>query len=234
MKRHQKLSPAARAFVAVVRAAEERLFPELLDPDHPRRLVSARRSWEYRPSHHVRRGLVGPDDVVALSLPGRRLLSVGAHPACLEHLLCSLGVPAEHVVVADVDPALLGCVGAMEKVVFDVFGPWPALGGFDLILFPESLCIALGDRVAQADDGAGGAFSGDVLAGRLLAHVLGNALERLRPGGEVRADGPMSHPNVVRVASAALDAAGHAHELEYDRFFLRVRGSAGPSVCWFG
>lgn len=235
MKRNQKLTPEGRAFVARVREAEEQLFPELLDPDHPRRLLSARRSWEYRPSHHVSRGLLSASDLAEMSLPGRRLLSVGAYPGCFEHLLCILGLPPANLVVADNDPAIATCVGTMDKVVFDVFDPWPELGLFDLILFPESLCIALGDRVARQvrDPDVGGPFPNDVLEGQLLAHVLGEALKRLRNGIEVRADGPMSHPNVVRVASAELDAAGRPHCIEYDRFFLRVRATDPPSVSRF-
>ena len=232
MKRHQKLTSEARAFVARVREVEERLFPELLDPDHPRRLRSDRRSWQYRPSHHVSRGLLGAADLAELSLPGRRLLSVGAYPACFEHLLCTLGLPPANLVVADHDPAIATCVGTMDKVVFDVFDPWPDLGRFDLILFPESLCIALGDRVSRepSDPDHPGPFPNDLLAGRLLAHVLGQAL---RAGDEIRADGPMSHPNVVRAASAVLDAAGRPHRIEYDRFFLRVRATDGPSEIRF-
>ena len=229
MKRYPKLGPVGCAFVAQVREVEERLFPELLDPDHPHRLSSARRSWEYRPSHHVRRGLVGVADLEVLAGAGRRVLSVGAHPCCLERLLCELGVPPEKVVVADRDPDVAACApGAWA--VFDLLERWPELGRFDLVLFPESLCIALSDRVAaQGPHGGSGAFPGDALEARLLAHMVGEALVRLAPGGEIRADGPMSHPNVVRTASEALDAAGLQHVLEYDRFFLRVRVSQGLS-----
>lgn len=229
MKRNQKLTPEGRAFLEEVRAVEERLYPELLDPDQPRRLLGARAFREFRPSHHVSRGLVGAADVAEMSRAGRRVLSVGAYPAAFERLLCALGVPPENLVVADQDPAIADCPGEMEKVAFDMFDPWPELGTFDLILFPESLCMALGERVAGAE--GAGPFPGDALAGRLLAGVLAEAVRRLRPGGEVRADGPMSHPNVVRAASAALDAAGHPHRLRYERFFLWVRPSDPPSEC---
>lgn len=233
MKRNQKLSPVDRAFLAEVRAVEERLYPALLDPAQPRRVLGARRYREFRPSHHVSRGLVGAADLAAMSAPGRRALSVGAYPAIFERLLCELGVPAGNLVVADHDPDIVACAGPMAKVAFDMLGPWPDLGTFDLILFPESLCMGLGDRVAEAEPQGKGPFPGDALAGRLLAGVLGEAMARLRPGGEIRADGPMSHPNVVRAASAALDAAGHPHRLRYERFFLWLRPGEPPSECSF-
>ena len=222
MKSNQKLTPEGRAFLAEVRAVEERLFPELLDPELPRRLLGVRRYREFRPSHHVSRGLLLAPDLAQLSLPGRRLLSVGAYPACFEYLLCTMGLPAENLVVSDNDPAIAGCRGTMEKVVFDLFEPWPELGAFDMIVFPESLCMALGDRVAVAAPESMVPFPKDQVAGRLLAQVLGEALKRLRPDGEIRADGPMSHPNVFRIASVELETAGVPHRIEYERFFVRV------------
>lgn len=232
MKANQKLSPEDRAFLADVRALEERLHPDLLDPEYGRRLRSVRGYREFRPSHHVSRGLVGRADLAAWSVPGRRILSIGAYPARFEALLCALGLPAENLVVSDRDPAILEVPGEMRKVAFDLLDPWPPLGTFDAILLPESLAMALGQGLPPPEGGA--PHASDPVVARRLADVIGQALDRLRPEGELRADGPMPHPNVVRAASGLLDTAGRPHRIRYERFFLWVRASDGPSECRFG
>ncbi len=212
-------------FLSQVRTLEERLFAKLLDPTDSTRLQSDQYSWLYRPSHHVATGLVTAADIELLKKHDRRLLSVGGHPGTLEWLLCELGVPPQNIVVADRDPALMENEMGFEKVVFDMTGEWPELGTFDVILFPESLCIALADHIKAAGPQGEGAFATDVLEAKLLSVVLRQALARLRPGGEIRANGPQSHPNVVKAARAKLEAEGAHHTLDYQRYFLRVRAA---------
>lgn len=225
--RRKKITGNRQAFVERFREAEEQLIPDELDGTEAGRVKSERYSWHYRPSHHAAAGLLTPEDVEMLKQPGRRLLSVGAHPAYYEQVLCLLGVPAENIVVADMDPRILQSKGSMEKIVFDMNGPWPDIGSFDRIIFPESLCIAMSDRIKQAGLPAKSpedtTFPTDALEAEMLAHILKEALRRLKPGGEIRADGPMSHPNVVAAMSEKLKAEGCDHIVDYWRFFIAVR-----------
>lgn len=211
------------AFVARVRQCEERLFPDGLHPDASGRMRSDGYSWLYRPSHHASTGLVTAADAASLSKPGKRLLSVGGHPAYLERVLVALGVPAGHIVAADALPAILEADLPFGAACFDMLEPWPDLGTFDLIVFPESLCIALTDRLEKTGPHGDAPFSTDAHEARLLAHVLEEALRRLNPDGEIRANGPQSHPNVVAAARSLAEAKGFPHELEYARYFLRCR-----------
>ena len=224
--RHKKLTAVQRAFVEEIRALEERLFPDQLDDTDPSRMKSNRYSWHYRPSHHVATGLLTKSDSDDLSRSGKRLLSIGAYPAYLERVLLELGVPPENIVVADNDPAIANSEGSMQKIVFDAHAPWPDIGTFDLIIFPESLCIAVRDHIKQRatkDVPAHADFPNDALEAELLSVIIGQALERLRPGGEIRANGPMSHPNVIRSMSAKLGQQGRHHVVTYHRFFLLVQ-----------
>ncbi len=207
-----------------VRRIEQALFADQLDPgDRTRMRNDGKYSWLYRPSHHVESGLVTEADITMLSQPGKRLLSVGAHPLSLERVLLELGIPAQNIVTADHDPGIKKIDCPVEKLIFDMTHEWPELGDFDLIIFPESLCIAIRDTIKQ--EGAVATheqFATDAREAALLAHVLGEALQRLKPGGEIRANGPMSHPNVVKKAGALLDAKKRKHSIAYARFFLRV------------
>jgi hypothetical protein len=211
-------------FISRVRAAEERLFRDRLDPADATRLLHDGYSWHYRPSHHAATGLVTSEDF------GKTILSIGAHPACFERILVELGLPRERLLVADHEPRLPEEAPGLRTIVFDVTEPWPEIGAFDLIVFPESLCIALADRIDRegrpaptADD----EFPADAREAELLAGVLMEALGRLKRGGEIRANGPQSHPNVVTAARAVLERQGFAHELEYERYFLIVRPLVG-------
>jgi hypothetical protein len=211
-------------FVSRVRETEERLFSDECDPNDSTHMRNDGYSWLYRPSHHASTGLVTAADVVALSKPGKRLLSVGGHPAYLERTLVALGVPAENILAADVLPAIAEANLPFETACFDMLGPWPEIGTFDLILFPESLCIALTDRLKKTGPHGDAPFATDPQEAKLLCDVLCNALPRLRPGGEIRANGPQSHPNVVKSARSQVEARGFPHELDYQRYFLRVSG----------
>ncbi len=212
-------------FVARVRELEERLFPDACDSNDSVHMKSDGYSWLYRPSHHASTGLVTDADVTLLSRQGTRLLSVGAHPASLERTLVALGVPAENIVAADVLPVDAETDRPFERVQFDMLGSWPDIGMFDRIIFPESLCIALADRLKQVGPHGDTPFATDALETRLLSEVLCSALARLRPGGEIRMNGPQSHPNVVKAARSLVEARGFRHTLDYKRYFLTVRSA---------
>ncbi len=222
MRRMQDSSIDA-VFVARVRELEEGLFPDACDPADSVHMKHDGYSWLYRPSHHASTGLVTDADVKFLSRPGARLLSVGAHPAYLERTLVALGVPAGNILAADVLPAAGDSDTPFDRIQFDMLGLWPEIGTFDRIIFPESLCIALADRL-KADAPHGDApFATDALEARLLSDILCSALARLRPGGEIRMNGPQSHPNVVKAARSLVEARGFPHELVYQRYFLTVK-----------
>jgi hypothetical protein len=218
-----------QALAQVVAGIEQRLFADLLDPADATRLRSDRRAWHYRPSHHVRRGLFTPPDIIRLQQLGARLLSIGAWPLVFERTLLELGVPVAHLVVADSDPDILTAQHTFEARAFDLTQAWPGdLGTFDLIIFPESLCIALTDRLQQEGQPLGlvaGGFPGDEPQAQLLSVVCAQALGHLRRGGVVRADGPMPHPKVVQRASQLLLEAGWPHTLRYERYLLQVQAA---------
>jgi len=210
-------------FADDVAALEKRIFPGQMDEKDSTRMKNVGKySWLYRPSHHVATGLITKKDIEMLKASGKRLLSIGAHPAYLEQLLCILGVPAEHIFIADKDAGIALADGLMERTIFDATGIWPeSIGTFDLIIFPESLCMAVGGDKKEDKDPKD--FSGDAKEAATLAVVMGQALKKLRDGGEIRANGPMSHPNVVKAATKLLETAGHPAVIDYDRFFLTVR-----------
>lgn len=211
-----------KVFVTDVAALEKRMFPGQMDEADADRMKNVGKySWLYRPSHHARTGLITKKDVAMLMQPDKRLLSIGAHPAYLEQLLCILGVPAEHIFIADKDPGVALADGLMDRTIFDATGIWPeSIGTFDLIIFPESLCMAVGgDKKQKAEKD----FSGDAKEAAALAVILQQTLKKLRDGGEMRANGPQSHPNVVKAATAILEQSGQKAEIHYERYFLTVR-----------
>ncbi len=176
-------------------------------------------------------------NVEMLSQSGKRLLSVGAHPAFFERVLCELGVPEDHILLADKNPDLTNVSTAMKADVFDATEQWPEVGTFDLIIFPESLCISLSNKIEQ-ESGLSpakiiGSYPTDAREAELLASVLSEALSHLRPNGEIRANGPQSHPNVVRAASEQLRKMNHAHAIYYSRYFLRVTSARTGAQIFF-
>jgi hypothetical protein len=185
-----------------------------------------RQFWHFRPSHHAATGLLTREDVDCISQPGRRILSVGAYPAFLERLLPALGVPYEHILLADKDPSIKEC-GPMQTMVFDAMEVWPDIGTFDRIVFPESLCVSIGDRIREEGvfkENAGvGAHQSDVREAELLAALLYQAIGKLRPGGMLRANGPMSHPAVLHKTETMLHEKGISFSMESRRFFLAIR-----------
>ena len=225
--RYIRQSDKRKAFAIEVRALEERLFHNELDEKDRSRMKSGRYSWHYRPSHHVQTGLMTRDDITFLRKPGKRLLSVGAYPGFFEQVLCALGIPPKHILLTDNDPDITLCGGLMKTVEFDASACWPDIGTFDQIIFPESLCMcvagALKMRKSELHTPTDAAYSTDELESEVLATILEQALKRLRPGGVIRANGPMSHPNVVKAMGARLRTKGIAHLVDYERFFLSMR-----------
>ena len=209
--------------IARIRALEEQEFATQLHAEDLTRMKSDRYSWHYRPSHHIATGLITEGAIALLSQPRKHLLRVGAHPGYLERLLCTLGIPAENILLADNATDFLKEKHSLEKISFDMLGPWPAIGSFDRIIFPESLCIALRDHIKNMHPKAEGLLPRDAVEAELLSRVLRQALKRLQPDGEIRSNGPQSHPKVVKAARAKLDAEGYPHTLAYQRYFLSVR-----------
>lgn len=217
------LTDDQKTFVTDVATLEKRMFPGQMDDTDTARMKNVGKySWLYRPSHHVATGLITKKDLELLMQPEKRMLSVGAHPAYLEQLLCILGVPAEHIFIADKDPGIALADGLMDRIIFDATGIWPEkIGTFDLIIFPESLCMAVGGDTKDKKDPKD--FSGDAKEAAALAVILQQALKKLRDGGEIRANGPQSHPNVVKAATKILEDAGQKADIHYERYFLTVR-----------
>ena len=222
-----KLTEEENSLLQKIRTLQEQLFPDALDPTDGLRMKSDRYSWHYRPSHHIASGLLTSEDMRLLAEPGKRLLSVGAFPAYLELLLPELGVPAENIVIADSDAAIASHAGKLQTIVFDMLEKWPQMGTFDRILFPESLCIALSDKLRTESTISPVAdltrHANDPREAELLANVLQESLARLRGGGIIRANGPMSHPNVVKAANTLLQQRGHDVLIDYKRYLLTIR-----------
>lgn len=226
--RRKKLPESGKEFIGRMRELEERLFPFRLHEENLSFMKSdGRHFWHFRPSHHFSTGLITQEEIALLSEPDRRLLSVGAFPGYLEQVLVELGVPHENILLADKDPAIEHCSG-LHAVVFDLHQHWPEMGTFDRIIFPESLCISIADTlrergfVAHAGMADSGVHEQDRLETELLTSVMRQALRRLRPGGIIRANGPLSHPNVIRAMSAVLQLQGYAHSLKTCRFYLQI------------
>jgi hypothetical protein len=212
MKRRQA-GEEQRPFVERVQTLEAKMFPGEFGDG--KMMKSERSFWQFRPSHHASTGLVTAEDIELLKQPGKCLLSVGAHPAFLERLLPELGVPVEHMLIADKEQGIVQAAGTIPSVTFDMLGDWPDLGMFDRIIFPESLCIAVSDKMREEGLVPSDDHASDPREAELLVLVLKQALKRLRPGGVLRANGPMSHPNVVRATGI--------QGIDYDRFFLTIR-----------
>ncbi len=224
MKR-KKVPTAAQILVERFRAFEQKLYADQLHDDRSMMKSGDRRFWHFRPSHHVASGLLTQEDVMCLSPSGKRLLSVGASPAFLEKLLPEIGVPAENIVLADKDPIRIENAGPLKVVTFDMNDPWPEMGTFDRIIFPESLCIAIGDRLKERGTAApsSDAHPNDPLEAELLTSIMREALRRLRPGGIIRANGPMSHPKVVQKMEEALSRDGIRCDVQYKRYLMDIR-----------
>jgi hypothetical protein len=171
------------------------------------------RFWEYPPEHHFKSGIVTNDDIALLSEPDRRLLSVGAHPGAFEQALVTRGIPPQNILLADINPEL-ATVTTLQTIIFNMHDAWPDIGTFDRIMFPESLCIAITDKIGKDAE--------DPVEAECLAHILREALMRLRPAGIIRANGPMCHPNVVKLTQKILQNEGLSVMIDYHRFLMSV------------
>jgi hypothetical protein len=58
----------------------------------------------------------------------------------------------------------------------------------------------------------------DEQVAQLLAAVITQALDHLKPGGIIRANGPMYHPNIVKRMQEMVPC-----EVNYERFLMEVR-----------
>ncbi len=227
--RHPKLPSPQHAFVDQIRRLEERLFPDHLSADDPSRMKSeSGKFWHYRPSHHFATGLLTQEDVTILSEPDRRLLSVGAYPAFLEKILVELGLPSKNILLTDNNPALSEDSGPMQTIIFDLCDTWPAMGTFDRIIFPESLCISITDTIKSRGDHrdvreSDGPHASDAIDTEILTGVVRQAFTRLRKDGILRANGPMSHPKILAAMSARLTQEGLLHSMDSRRFFLEMK-----------
>ncbi len=225
--KNKKVGESQRPLFEKAQEMEERLFGKDLHADDRSFMQSDRYFWHFRPSHHIATGLLTQEDVTLLSQPGKRLLSVGAFPAHLERLLVELGVPSANIVVADKDPAIIGLGNFFETLAFDALDAWPDIGTFDRIIFPECLCTILAEGVkeseASAKDDCARAHPTDALEATLLGGMWRKALDRLRLGGIIRANGPMSHPNVIAAASAHLRGERRNISIESRRYFLSMQ-----------
>jgi hypothetical protein len=83
----------------------------------------------------------------------------------------------------------------------------PDIGTFDLILFPESLCIALTDRLKKTGPHGDAPFATDSEEARMLRDVLCGALARLRPGRRDSGKRPAEPPQRGEVGAVARRSA---------------------------
>lgn len=211
------------AFLERVKAIEQDMFGTKLDTASSKRMKDdGGYSWLYRPSHHIKTGLMKEEDINMLQKG--TLLSIGSAHATLEKVLLKLGAPMRHITISDVQPIPSECTGGMQTYEFDCTETWPMQNEYDVIIFPESLCIALRDRMRGEGYEQNNRSLWDRRESELLCHVLSEALQHLRCGGELRCNGPMSHPTVVQMAEEKLkEIQKRKYALTYERYFLRVR-----------
>ncbi len=173
-------------FEAMVRREEIQRFPEWFPQDLegiPRFRSPAKEPGYcyYPPSSFAERGLL--DSVMLERLrSGDKLLSIGAGPAYLERFLAAMGAPVENIVLADLSDRHLPTGFAQHT--FDASGNnWPDFGTrFDFVIYPESFSMINepAEELEKDDDPVSSALSG-------TWHLIQQALDRLNPGGEMRA-----------------------------------------------
>jgi hypothetical protein len=112
--------------------------------------------------------------------------------------------------MADNDRGILECESEIFALHFSMHDAWPVQGMFDRIIFPESLCISITDSAKPHES--------DEQVAQLLAAVITQALDHLKPGGIIRANGPMYHPNIVKRMQEMVPC-----EVNYERFLMEVR-----------
>lgn len=161
-----------------IRRAEKRIFPEFKNDDKCYLLSGFHDSY-YSPSWHYKAGLLTKEMISQLRSSRKRLLSIGAGPAYMERFLVRLGVKAQNIVLADIDPSLMPT--GFKTYKFNMFEEWPEFGAtFDYIIFPMSIPIFYG--LFKDDTG----IQWTALA---LYSLLCESLSRLANGGQIRIKG---------------------------------------------
>lgn len=153
----------------------------------------------FGPSWHAQKNLV-TEDIIAKLQNGATLLSVGAGPAHLERLLvkhCS--VPTGNITLADKSTQL---PAPFPRVQFDLRKQWPFFAQpFDYVFFPECIgALDYGKRPRHA----------------LLAHAASEALNVVKPDGEIRMDGIFQSTDSIKNAKFKLLLDGKKPSWTYD------------------
>lgn len=132
--------------------------------------------------YHIRSGLVTPSVVNDLR-NGKTLLSVGCGDAHLERFLSKgYEIPSSRITLTD--KSLDECVQTFGSTFyqFDMTKPWPIIGNYDYILFPESLGVALleSERGKPASSPVAQRF--DDIAKRITRAVYDNRIQDITNG----------------------------------------------------
>ena len=132
MDAQERLIRQARRLSAKVFPPDEN-YQDLYDP-------KSGRNYFYFPGiDYFERRFITPDMIAELQ-KGKSLLSVGCGDCHLERLLCH-GFGVSDITVADIE--LEESAKCFKNIEFDMTKPWPEMGTFDYIIFPESLRIAV-------------------------------------------------------------------------------------------
>lgn len=167
----------------------------------------------FRPSHHVKTGLI--DDGVFSSLRrGKNMLTVGCGPAYLEQCLAILGVVRGNLVLSDktrIDLEDIGREGVprdMEFHQFDMLGTWPDFRRlFDYLIFPDAFGVVF----------------------ELMGRPLGAPYEQARPEGAIisafnNENSSMvahNHPDKISGICSITERITHPGLLERQRHVIR-------------
>jgi len=180
-----------------MRELETQLFPEFKDEDFCIDSPETN-NFYFAPSVHFKKDLITEADVEKFKNdPQRKMLSVGSGPAYLERLLVNLGINKNNIVLADIESRDLP--KDFKTKIFDMFGEWPEFEDdqkFDLIIFPENPSINVhydyGDERIQA-----------------FTSLFIKALQRLKPGGEIKITGNPNREEVTEKVERKLKKAGY-------------------------
>lgn len=163
-----------KQLIQQVRDLERKNFPEFADTTE---YVDSESKYIYfSPSYLLGRGLLDINGLLNMLYDNRSLLSIGSGKAYFEQMLVLLGAKKDHITLSDIDETVLP--DEYTSVAFDMTGQWPNFSQkFDYIVFPESM---LG--VSQKfEDRKNEQYL------NALVQCLRNALNSLKPGGEIRA-----------------------------------------------
>lgn len=218
-------------FEAFVRREERRVCPELFPtagpqprlkglPTEPVAPEEKGSGWSYYPpSWHARNGLLDRAMLVKMQAGGS-LLSIGTGPAWLEKFLVRMGASAKNIVIADISDKDMPA--EFQGHAFNAIDDeWPDFGTqFDFVIFPESFSIINGSyedvsggpRVmygwtreqweALGGETRGYTFNSVSPALSGTWHLIQQAMEHLKPGGEMRAS--LVGPNAINNPAAQI------------------------------